>query len=136
MAGGASGAYQLARATSGATGAAGVASGIAGAVQATGSAIAQNASNKATSGIRQSFAEGQQAAFSSTGGTQSGVAQSSGSHSSSSAAGNSTSGNAPDWAQKLRQDQHLREGISIAAHTIRDGDRPASGENPKFQSED
>jgi type IV secretion system protein TrbL len=45
-------------------------------------------------------------------------------------------GGAPGWAQKLRSEQRLREGISVAAHTIRDGDRPVSGENPKLQNDD
>lgn len=43
---------------------------------------------------------------------------------------------APAWAQKLRRGQHLREGATIAAHTIRDGDRPVAGENPKLRDDD
>lgn len=42
----------------------------------------------------------------------------------------------PAWAQKLHRRQRLREGVTIAAHTIRDGDRPAAGENPKLKDED
>ncbi len=42
----------------------------------------------------------------------------------------------PEWAQKLHRRQRLREGVTIAAHTIRDGDRPAAGENPKLKDED
>lgn len=131
MAGGASGAYQLAQTTSGASGAAGVASGMAGVAQAGVDAAGQGARNvaaKATSGVRQSFAEGKQGAFTTSGGSQSSESEASGSE--------PGSDGAPAWAQKLRRDQHLREGISIAAHTIRDGDRPASGENPKLQNDD
>jgi type IV secretion system protein TrbL len=30
----------------------------------------------------------------------------------------------------------MREGVTVAAHTIRDGDRPASGENPRLKDDD
>ena len=43
---------------------------------------------------------------------------------------------APDWAQRLRRDQRLREGATVAAHTLRDGDRPASGENPRLRDDE
>ena len=42
---------------------------------------------------------------------------------------------APDWAQKLRRDQRMREAATVAAHTVRDGDRPASGENPRLRDD-
>ncbi len=130
MAGGASGAYQLAQATSGASGAAGVAAGMTGVAQAGADAVGQGikgAAARATSGVRQSFSEGRQSAFTTTGGTQSGGAET--------PSPSSSSDGAPAWAQKLRRHQQMREGVSIAAHTIRDGDRPASGENPKLRND-
>ena len=131
MAGGASGAYGLARATSGASGAAGVAAGAAGVARAGAGAVGQgvrSVAGRATSGPRQSFADGQRGAFTATGGTLPSGAD-------ASAATASASG-APDWARKLRRDQRLREGATVAAHTVRDGDRPASGENPRLRDDD
>ncbi|MDA4848606.1 P-type conjugative transfer protein TrbL [Hoeflea poritis] len=46
------------------------------------------------------------------------------------------SSQAPEWARKLHRRQRLREGATVAAHTLRDGDRPASGENPKLKDDD
>ena len=43
---------------------------------------------------------------------------------------------APDWAQRLRREQRLREGATVTAHTIREGDRPAAGENPRIKDDD
>jgi len=131
IAGGASGAYGLGRAASGASGAAGVAAGIAGVARAGVGAVGQGVrsfTGRATAGVRQSFSEGQSASFTATGGT-------SGSGSDTSAVTAAASG-APSWAQKLRHDQRFREGVTIAAHTIRDGDRPASGENPRLRDDE
>ena len=50
--------------------------------------------------------------------------------------GTAASSGVPGWAQKLRREQRLREGATVAAHTIRDGDRPAAGENPKLNTDD
>jgi len=132
MAGGASGAYGLARATSGASGAAGVAAGAASVARAGAGAVGQgvrSVAGRATSGVRQSFADGQRGAFTTTGGTRP-----SGGEASTGAAVAASS--APDWAQKLRREQRLREGATVTAHTIRDGDRPASGENPRLRDDD
>ena len=129
--GGASGAYGLGRATSGASGAAGIAAGTAGIARAGAGAVGQgmrNAAGRATAGVRQSFADGQKGAFAATGGSVSGAGG-------TSTATTATSG-APGWAQKLRREQRLREGATIAAHTIRDGDRPAAGENPRLKDDD
>ncbi len=51
-------------------------------------------------------------------------------------AGGANSSQAPEWARKLHSRQRLREGATVAAHTLRDGDRPASGENPKLKDDD
>ena len=132
MAGGASGAYGLARATSGASGAAGVAAGAAGVARAGAGAIGQGArsvADRATSGVRQSFSGGQRAAFTATGGALPGGGD-------AAAGATAAASGAPDWAQKLRREQRLREGATVTAHTIRDGDRPASGENPRLRDDD
>ncbi|MGH1478975.1 MAG: P-type conjugative transfer protein TrbL [Geminicoccales bacterium] len=129
--GGASGAYGLRRATSDASGAAGIAAGAAGIARAGAGAVGQgmrNAAARATAGVRQSFADGQKGAFAATGGS---VPNAGG----ASASASSASG-APGWAQKLRREQRLREGATITAHTIRDGDRPAAGENPRLKDDD
>ncbi|MEE9454655.1 MAG: P-type conjugative transfer protein TrbL [Paracoccaceae bacterium] len=128
VAGGTSAAFTLGRATSGTGGAAGVAAGISGVAQAGTGAVGQTVRNAGT-GIRQSFSGGQRGGVSATGGTISGGDVGSPTTS-------EPTGGAPGWAQKLRSEQRLREGISVAAHTIRDGDRPVSGENPKLQNDD
>lgn len=51
-------------------------------------------------------------------------------------AGGANSSQAPEWARKLHRRQRLREGATVAAHTLRDGDRPASGENPKLKDDE
>ena len=133
MAGGALGAYGLARATSGASGAAGVAAGVAGVARGGAGAVGQgvrSVADRTTSGVRSAFSDGQRGAFTATGGTlpDSGA--------SASAATAAATNAAPDWAQRLRRDQRLREGATVTAHTIRDGDRPAAGENPRIRDDD
>jgi type IV secretion system protein TrbL len=131
MAGGVSGAYGLGRAASGASGAVGVAAGAAGVARAGAGAVGhgvRTVADRATSGVRQAFSDGQRGAFTATGGSRP-------SGTDASSAMTAASG-APDWAQKLRRDQRLREGVTIAAHTVRDGDRPASGENPRLRDDD
>ncbi len=130
MAGRASGAYGLGRAASGVSGAAGVTAGAAGVARAGAGAVGQGVRSvvgRATSGARQSFADGQRGAFAATGGTLPG---------SEASTTTAAASGAPDWARKLRRDQRMREGATVAAHTVRDGDRPASGENPRLRDDD
>ncbi len=127
IAGATSTAFTLGRATSGAEGAEGVAAGMFGVARAGAGAVSQGVRNMG-SGIRQSYSDGQRGGVSATGGTISGD---------QSAPSTATfDSGAPSWAQKLRSEQRMREGITVAAHTIRDGDHPASGENPKLQNDD
>jgi len=129
MAGGASASYQMARSGSEATGAAGVAAGMAGVARAGASAAGQGARNlasRATSGLREAYSDGEQAAAAATGG--------SGERGAVSATPAAT--DAPDWARRMRREQRLREGVAVAAHTLRDGDRPVSGDNPKLDPND
>ncbi|MDZ5696720.1 P-type conjugative transfer protein TrbL [Chelativorans sp. M5D2P16] len=131
MAGGASGSYQIARASSDASGPTGVAAGIAGVARAGAGAVGQGARNmaaRATSGVRQAYADGEQGAFAATGGARSGATDIPSTVPSAP--------DAPDWARRMRREQRMREGVTVAAHTLRDGDRPAAGENPKLKDED
>ena len=80
----------------------------------------------ATSGLRESYRSGQQAAVAATGGKAS---TNDASVTNTTAAGSG----APGWAQRLRREQRLREGVTVAAHAVRDGDRPVSGEAPKLR---
>ncbi|MEQ9448471.1 MAG: P-type conjugative transfer protein TrbL, partial [Rhodospirillaceae bacterium] len=89
---------------------------------------ARNLATNATSGIRESFESGERAAFSATGGA-----------SGASAPGNQrdlAAAGTPAWANRLHREQRLREGVTIAAHTLRDGDRPVSGDAPKLDPND
>lgn len=129
MAGGASASYQMTRSGSEATGAAGVAAGVAGVARAGASAAGQGARNlasRATGGLREAYSNGEQAAAAATG--------SSGEREAVSAA--TSAADAPDWARRMRREQRLREGVTVAAHTLRDGDRPVSGDNPKLDPND
>jgi len=131
MAGAATSAYGFGRATSGTSGAAGVAVGVAGIARAGVGALSQGAHNladRATAGVRQSFSDGERSAFAATGGAHS-------SGGDTSAATTAASG-VPAWAQKLRRKQHMREAGRVMVHTIRQGDRPVSGENPRLRDND
>jgi len=131
VAGGASTAYGLGRGTSGASGTAGVAAGVAGMARAGVGAVGQgvrNASDRATAGVRRSFSDGARGAFTATGGALPGGADI--------PSATAAASGAPDWAQRLRREQRMREGVSVAAHTVRDGDRPVSGENPRLRDDE
>ncbi|MEQ8778702.1 MAG: P-type conjugative transfer protein TrbL [Roseibium album] len=131
IAGGATASYQLSQTASGETGASGMAAGAAGLARAGAGVIGEGvrkAATRATSGVREAHAQGERAAFSATGGTQAASGQKSQS--------NPQTLGAPDWAHRLRREQRLREGVSIAAHTLRDGDRPVSGDAPKLDPND
>ena len=131
VAGGAGTAYDLGRATSGASGGAGVAAGVAGVGRAGVGAIRQAGGNlvdRATSSVRQSYQAGRRGSFAATGGSLPDGPDA--------PATTETAGGAPAWAQRLRREQRLREGATVTAHTIRDGDRPASGDNPRLRDDD
>lgn len=134
MAGGAQGAYGLARAASGASGAAGVAAGVAGVARAGAGAVGEGVrgvAGRTTSGIRTSYSGAQRGAFSATGGTHS-----DGGSGSATAMSPAAESGPPGWAQRLRREQRLREGVSVTAHTVREGDQPAAGETPRIKDDD
>jgi len=117
MAGGTSTAYRAAQAASGTSGPAGIAAGVTG--------IARAGASAASQALRD-VASRSNAGATSFGGSASGDGQASA----------SASADVPDWAHRMRRDQRLREGITIAAHTLRDGDRPVSGDTPKLNNEE
>ena len=128
--GGARASYALGKASSREGGIAGISAGMGGVARAGAGAVGQgvrNMTDRATSGIRNAYQSGQRGAFAATGGAVS---------SGEGAETTATSTTAPDWAQRLRREQRLREGATITAHTIREGDRPAAGENPRLRDED
>ncbi len=131
IAGGVTASYRFARATSDAKGAAGVAAGLEGVARAgagTIGASARNILSSAARGLHEPFEAGERGAFSATGGAETKTSQN--------AAGELQTNLAPEWASRLRREQRLREGVTIAAHTLRDGDRPVSGDSPKLDPND
>ncbi len=131
MAGEVSGSYALGRAASGASGMAGVAAGVSGVARAGVGSLGRagrNAASCATAGVRQSFAEGRRRSFTATGGSP--VA------SKENPTAAATPGETPAWARRLQRDQRLREASGAMVHTIQQGDRPVSGENPKLREGD
>lgn len=131
MAGSAVASYQFSQATSDRKGAAGVAAGIGGIAQAGAGAVgvsAKNVLSRTAGDLRESFETGERAAYTATGGTEAKVSKSVTSEP-------STAG-APDWVTRLRRERQLREGVTLAAHTLRDGDRPVSGDTPKLDPND
>ena len=120
--------YNLGRGTSTETGVGGVASGLSGVAQAGMGAMRQGAghvADKMTGGVKDAYTSGERAAFSATGGTLPDNAR-------PVAAPQST----PAWAQKLQSQQnrqHMRDGASLAVHTLRDGDRGGAGDSPQLK---
>ncbi len=131
MAGGATGAYGLGHAASGATGMVGVAAGAAGVAHAGVGAASQGVrglADRATAGVRQSYQSGRRGAFGATGGK---LPESAATPDATAAASG-----APAWAQRLRREQRLREGATATAQTIREGDRPVSGDSPRLRDDE
>jgi type IV secretion system protein TrbL len=87
----------------------------------------RNLANKATAGASDAFTGGKQAALTTTGGKIAGNTDGS---------VTTSAPEVPDWAQRMRSEQRLREGASVVAHTIGSGDQAASGENPKLREDD
>ena len=115
LAGGASTAYRLGSSAAGG-GAPGVAAGIAGVVKA-GMSAAASPLRKAADSLKQSHADGSQAAFTATGGKFSNTPD-------MPAPAND---GPPAWAQRLRRQQALNHGVATAAHVVRSGDHGGGG---------
>ncbi|MDE2184216.1 MAG: P-type conjugative transfer protein TrbL [Alphaproteobacteria bacterium] len=128
---GASAAYQLGQATSGASGAAGVGAGLAGVARAGAGAVgnvAKGMGERIASGFNDSVQAGRDAAFRATGGTKTGKAAN------ENKAGNApppaSSGGTPDWARRLRNEQRLRAHAHTTSQAIKEGDRPGAAAIP------
>ena len=91
----------------------------------------KSVAGKAATGMGEAFDAGGRSAFTATGGTLPAAAQAA-----SAAASSGGASAAPEWAQKLRRHQRLREGATVTAHTLRDGDRPGHAEAPRLKDED
>ena len=132
MAGGAGTAFNMASVASGATGVAAAAAGAAGVARAGVGAAGRGAGTlaaRATSGVRDSYRAGRRGGYAATGGT---IGEQGGSAAGSAA----PAGGAPAWARRLRAEQRLREAGRVTAQAVKDGDRPATGDNPKLRDED
>ena len=127
MAGAARTSYTLGSVASGASGAGGVAAGLAGVARAGGDAMRRAASRPAQS-MREAYQRGSQGAWRATGGSETASMQNSASGSSSS--------QSPGWARRMQTQQRVGQAGQMAAHSIRDGDRGASGANPTLKDKD
>jgi type IV secretion system protein TrbL len=131
LAGGASTAFTLGKAASGASGWRGTAGGIGGVASAGAASVMQgmrDSVSRAFGNPAASFDAGARAAFTATGGRLS--ASSPGPASpTSSAAG------APQWAERLRREQGLRDAGLTATHVIASGDRGGSADAPRLRDD-
>ncbi len=134
LAGGANTAWTLGKAASGASGKSGAAAGAASVATAGAASVMQGVRStvsRAFGDPGQAFDSGARAAFTATGGKIAGP-------SAASAAGSSASasiGGAPQWAERLRREQGLRDAGMTATHVIASGDRGGSGEAPKLRED-
>ena len=130
MAGGANAAWTLGKAASGQSGMRGAAAGAAGVASAGVASVMQgmrNSVSRAFGNPSEAFASGSRAAFTATGGKLGG--------SSAMNFGAASSSGAPDWAQRLRREQGVRDAGLTATHVIASGDRGGSADAPRL-SED
>jgi type IV secretion system protein TrbL len=97
------------------------AGGTAGLAQATGS-VAMSPLRRTASSLKESFVSGERAVM--RGNTASNVA-----------AGISTgaSTSPPAWAQRMKREQTIERGVTIAGHAIRSGDQSGSGHQPNLR---
>jgi len=75
--------------------------------------------------LREAYQRGSQSAWRATGG-------SGGSDASTPA----SSSQSPGWARRMQTSQRMGQAGQMAAHSIRDGDRGASGANPTLKDKD
>jgi type IV secretion system protein TrbL len=125
---GATTAYGLGQATSGASGIGGVGAGLAGVARAGAAAAGESLGGFGSRmGFRDSAQAGRQAAWRATGGG--------GSPASTAAAASAMSDPAPAWAQRLRREQRWRGHAHMTAQAIKEGDRPGHGLAPSIREE-
>lgn len=130
MAGGANTAWTLGKAVSGQSGWRGAAAGAGGVAQA-GAASAhhsvRSSVSKAFGKPGEAFDAGSRAAFAATGGKVAGA---------SSAKAMAPANAAPEWAQRLRREQGMRDAGLTATHVISSGDRPGAADAPRLKQDD
>ncbi|MEM8771415.1 MAG: P-type conjugative transfer protein TrbL [Pseudomonadota bacterium] len=129
MAGGAGTAYTLGKAASGSGGWRSTAAGVGGVAQAGAGAVSQTAGravSRALGNPGAAYQSGARAAFTATGGKIAG---------SSEVKSMAPINSAPDWAQRLRREQGVRDAGMTATHVIASGDRPSSADAPKLRDE-
>ena len=128
-AGGANAAWTLGKAASGQSGMRGEAAGAAGVASAGAASVMQgvrDSVSRAFGNPGQAFDAGARAAFTATGGRISGTSASS---------PNSPIAGAPQWAERLRREQGLRDAGMTATHVIASGDRGGSADAPRLRDE-
>ncbi|MEM6898152.1 MAG: P-type conjugative transfer protein TrbL [Pseudomonadota bacterium] len=124
MAGAARTSYTLGAVASGATGSTAATAGIASMARAGGDALRRSATRPLHS-MRDAYRRGSQRAWGATGGT--GVSET---------APASQSGRNPGWARRFQTEQRVSQAGSMAAHSIREGDRGSGGAAPTLQDRD
>ncbi len=130
MAGGANAAWTLGQAASGHSGWRGAAAGAGGVAQGAVASAFQSARSSASRAFGdpgEAFNLGSRAAFTATGGKVAG---------SSTVKSMAPANVAPDWAQKLRREQGIRDAGLTATHVISSGDRPGSADAPRLKQDD
>jgi type IV secretion system protein TrbL len=114
--------YDMGQVASGASGTRGAMAGLGG-VASAGADTLRRTAGRPLQGVRDAYRGGSQKAFSATGG--SGTSPESPSASPS-----------PAWAQRLRTEQRMQHAGTLAAHTLRDGDRGSSGAAPHLNDKE
>lgn len=134
--GGATMAYQMARATSGETGGAGVAAGLGGMAVA-GMGAAKRAAQSWGQGVWGDATDrakaGGEAAFKATGGTRTGRPAN---ENPSAPAGAAPGGMPPAWARQMRNEGRRRAHSHATTQAIKDGDRPGAAANPDLDQKE
>jgi len=126
VAGQASGAYNLSKATSGAkTATGGMASGIKGVGQSFASSLKQKAS-RPVEAIKEQYSQGQKNAWATTGGSSP----------NSAFAAPSDNNVMPAWAKRMKSAQAIKSAGSTSLQALKEGDRPGAAANPSLQSSD
>lgn len=122
VAGQASGAYGLSKATS--TGS--MTSGIKGAGQSFVTSLKEKASAPLNA-VKEKFEQGQKRAWETTGGNSAGAA-------SAPPPNNMPANNRPEWAKRMQRMQRVKSAGSASLHAMKDGDRPGAPANPSLNS--
>jgi type IV secretion system protein TrbL len=117
--------YAMGSITSGKTGAGSVAAGLTGVARASGDAIAKRAGQPMQS-LKAAYGRGSQGAWQATGGSSSGDATNA----------NTNPSQGPDWARRMQSRQNITQAGQMTLHSVREGDRGASGAAPQLNNKD